>query len=84
MSDIIWSVSKAEDLPMTKTEATSEVFWRAFRSLSKRARAGVVERLLRDREFREDLIDIVTIEQRTNERSVPLDRYLAKRKGTPN
>ncbi|OGD18911.1 MAG: hypothetical protein A2W03_13720 [Candidatus Aminicenantes bacterium RBG_16_63_16] len=65
---------------MTKTEATSEIFWRAFRSLSKKSRAGVIERMLRDSEFREDLIDIVTIEQRLSEESLPLEDYLRKRK----
>lgn len=80
MSDIIWAVSKAEDLPMTKTEATSEVFWTAFRSLSKRARVAVIEKMLRDKDFREDLIDIVTIEQRLNEGSVPFEDYLKKQK----
>ncbi len=65
---------------MTKTEATSEVFWKAFRSLSKKARAGVIERMLHDSEFREDLIDIVTIEQRAKEESIPLEDYLKKRR----
>ncbi len=65
---------------MTKTEATSEIFWRAFRSLSKKARAGVIERMLHDSEFKEDLIDIVTIEQRVGEESVLLEDFLKKRK----
>ena len=61
---------------MTATEATAEVFWTAFRALSKKEREAVVERLLRDKEFMEDLIDIVIFEQRQNEPSRSLDEYL--------
>jgi hypothetical protein len=60
---------------MTSTEATAEVFWTAFRSLSKKEREAVVERLLRDRDFMEDLIDIVILEQRKNESSRSLGEY---------
>ncbi len=60
---------------MTSTEATAEVFWTAFRSLSRKEREAVVERLLRDREFMEDLIDMVILEQRKNEPSRSLDEY---------
>ncbi len=60
---------------MTATEATAEVFWTAFRSLSKKEREAVVERLLRDRDFMEDLIDVVILEQRKNEPSRSLDEY---------
>lgn len=37
---------------MTTTEAAAEVFWTAFRALSKKEREAVVERLLRDRNLR--------------------------------
>jgi hypothetical protein len=60
---------------MTATEATAEVYWTAFRSLSKKEREAVVERLLRDRDFMEDLIDMVILEQRKNEPSRSLDEY---------
>jgi hypothetical protein len=60
---------------MTATEATAEVFWTAFRALSKKEREAVVERLLRDRDFMEDLIDVVILEQRKNEPSRSLDDY---------
>jgi hypothetical protein len=68
---------------MTTAEATSEVFLTAFRALPKKAREAVVERMLGDREFLEDLIDIVIIEQRRKEPSRNLDEYLAdkRRKG---
>jgi hypothetical protein len=58
---------------MTAREATAEVFWTAFRALSKKEREAVVERLLRDRDFMEDLIDVVILEQRKNEPSRSLD-----------
>lgn len=65
---------------MTTTEATAEVFWTAFCALSKKEREAVVEKLLRDKEFLEDLIDIVILEQRQDEPSRSLDEYLAARK----
>lgn len=64
---------------MTTKEATAEVFWIAFRALSKKEREAVVEKLLNDREFIEDLIDIFILEQRKDEPSRPLDEYLADR-----
>ncbi len=64
---------------MTTKEATAEVFWIAFRALSKKEREAVVEKLLSDREFTEDLIDIFILEQRKNEPSRPLDEYLGDR-----
>lgn len=65
---------------MTGTEATAEVFWTAFRALSKKERGAVVEKLIHDKEFREDLLDIAIFEQRRNEPSRPLDDYLKGRK----
>ena len=65
---------------MTTTEATAEKFWTAFRALSKKEREAVVEKLLRDKEFMEDLTDIVIIEQRKEEPSRPLEEYLADRR----
>jgi len=65
---------------MTTSEATSEVFWTAFRALPKKQRGAVIEKLLKDREFVEDLVDTVIIEQRRKEPSRSLDEYLAERK----
>ena len=65
---------------MTITEATSEVFWTAFRALSKRQREAVIGKMLRDKEFREDLMDTVILEQRRKEPSRSLDEYLARRR----
>jgi len=63
----------------TGAEATSEVFWTAFRALPKKQRQAVVEKLLQDKEFVEDLIDAVVLEQRREEPSRSLNEYLADR-----
>jgi hypothetical protein len=65
---------------MTSIEATSEVFMTAFRALPRRARAAVVGKMLNDREFLEDLVDTVIIEQRREEPSRRLEEYLADRR----
>jgi hypothetical protein len=64
---------------MTTVEATSEVFLTAFRALPKKAREAVVAKMLSDKEFLEDLIDTVIIEQRRKEPSRNLDEYVADR-----
>lgn len=64
---------------MTTVDATAEVFWTAFRALSKKERAAIVERLLADRQFREDLIDLAILDQRAKEPSRSLDDHLARR-----
>jgi hypothetical protein len=64
---------------MTTTEATAEVFWTAFRALPKKEREAVIEKLLSDKDFMEDLIDMVILEQRQKESSRSLDEYLVDR-----
>lgn len=46
----------------------------------KKERQSVIERLLRDKEFMEDLIDMAIIEQRRKEPSRPIGDYIAERK----
>jgi hypothetical protein len=65
---------------MTTIEATSEVFLTAFRALPKKTREAVVGKMLSDKEFIEDLIDTVIIEQRSKEPSRSLDDYLSARR----
>jgi len=65
---------------MSSIEATSEVFVTAFRALPKKVREAVVEKMLSDKEFMEDLLDTVIIEKRRKERSRDLDEYLAERR----
>ena len=64
---------------MTAAAATAEVFWTAFRALPKAERRAVIEKLLADRRFREDLVDAATVEQRRREPTRPLKEYLAAR-----
>lgn len=61
---------------MTKTEATAEVFWTAFRGLPRRERRAVIERMLQDKNLRRDLMDIAVIESRQAEPARPLRQYL--------
>jgi len=56
---------------MSKTEAVAEVFFTAFKSLSKNEKEMVVEKLLKDLKFREDMKDILTVLERVEEKSVP-------------
>ena len=65
---------------MTNTEATAEVFWTAFQALSKKEREAVVARFLKEKNFREDLIDVAILEERQREPSRSLDEYLTARK----
>jgi len=65
---------------MSVTEAKAEVFWMAFKTLPKRERLSIIERLLKDTEFMEDLVDIAILEQRREEPSRPLEDYLAEKR----
>jgi hypothetical protein len=64
---------------MQIAEARADVFWLAFKSLPKKERQLFFEKLLVDKKFREDMIDIIIIEQRINEPSRPIEEYLANR-----
>jgi hypothetical protein len=64
---------------MMPEEAKAEVFWLAFKGLPKKERRLIVQKLLQDAEFVEDLLDIAVIEQRRSEPSRPLAEYLASR-----
>ena len=59
---------------------TADTVYATFRSLKKNEREAVIERLLQDRHFREDLLDIATIEQRRGGPGRPLREYLASSK----
>ena len=62
---------------MIPEEAQAEVFWLAFKGLPKKEQQRIVEKLLQDRGFVEDLLDIAMIEQRQSEPARPLEEYLA-------
>ncbi len=59
---------------------TADTVYATFRGLNKDEREAVIERLLQDRQFREDLLDSATIEQRRGGAARPLREYLATRK----
>jgi hypothetical protein len=61
---------------------TADTVYATFRSLKKTEREAVIERLLRDRQFREDLLDIAIIEQRRGGPGRPLREYLASREAS--
>lgn len=60
---------------MIAAEARAEVFWMAFKGLPRKEQHLVVQKLLQDQEFVEDLLDIALIEQRRSEPSRPLEEY---------
>ena len=65
---------------MDAAQAKAEVFWMAFKGVPKKEREAVVGRLLKDKDFMEDLMDMAVIRQRRKEPSRPLEEYLAERK----
>ncbi|MBM4284994.1 MAG: hypothetical protein FJ128_07070 [Deltaproteobacteria bacterium] len=67
--------------PIVPEEAKAEVFWLAFKGLPKKEQHLIVQRLLEDREFMEDLLDVALMEQRSDEPSRPLTDYLAEQEG---
>ncbi|HEC56823.1 MAG TPA: hypothetical protein ENI32_02915 [Candidatus Syntrophoarchaeum butanivorans] len=69
---------------MDQMEAKAEIFWMAFKNLPKKEQQSIIERMLKDKDFMEDLIDIVTLEKRREEPSRPLEAYLAERKKDRN
>ena len=52
---------------MTAKEATAEIFWTAFKALPKPEQAAIVARLLADKEFVQDLMDLALIEHSRRE-----------------
>ena len=55
-------------------------FLTAFHALTKKEKKCVVDKLLKDKEFVEDLTDIVIFDQRKNEPSRSIDEYIANKK----
>jgi hypothetical protein len=41
-------------------EASSELFWRALKELPRNEREGVIKRMIKDKEFMEDMIHMIT------------------------
>lgn len=57
---------------MRGTNATAEVFWTAFRVLSRKEQQAILRRLLKDKNLRQDLYDLAIIESRRREPARPL------------
>lgn len=55
------------------------VFLHAFKSLPKKEKEAFLEELLKDKEYREALIDIALIEKRKNEPSRLFKEYVKER-----
>ena len=68
---------------MTKAQAIAEIFYTAFKTLEKKEKDAILEKIIEDDEFREDLLDIAIIKKRRKESSRPLNEYLleAKKRG---
>jgi hypothetical protein len=67
---------------MTVKESVGEVFYTAFKSLSRQQKELLLEKMLRDSEFREDLLDIALIEEAKTEggRRIAARQYFSKRR----
>lgn len=67
---------------MKTTEATAEVFFTAFKALKTQEKEAFLEKVINDRELREDLIDIVLIEKAKKVKGAPISakEYFARRR----
>lgn len=65
---------------MTSSESIAEVFLIAFKSLPKEEKDAVILQIIRDKEIREDLQDLLCFEEQQNEPTTPFRDYLAQRK----
>jgi hypothetical protein len=60
------------------TDATAEIFLTAFKAMPRKEQSAIIDKLLKEKEFTEDLIDIAILKKRENEPSTSLDEYIAK------
>ncbi len=65
---------------MKTVESRAEVYLMALQSLSKVEKEAVITRLLEDTKLREDILDLVLIQQRQGEPARPFRAYLAERR----
>jgi hypothetical protein len=61
---------------MSTSQATAEVFVTAFKTLKRRERDAVMERMLTDGELREQLVDTLALEARRHEKRSPFRHVL--------
>ncbi len=67
---------------MTPQQATAEIFYTAFKALSKREQENVLARIARDRKLRrmlEDVSDRLVIEEERDKPARPLRDYIDER-----
>lgn len=64
---------------MPPPQAAAEVFWTAFKTLSKAAQEDFMALLASDPILREDLLDLAVIEKRRHEKARPFADYVADR-----
>jgi len=63
---------------MSATEATAEVFVTAFKSLKRREREAVFERLLADDQVSEELADTLALEARRHQPRQPFRQAMSE------
>lgn len=66
---------------MTDTQATAEVFYTAFKAMTKAEQDALLVRMANDESIREDLLDLAVGLSRLDEPSRPLSEFLAEREG---
>jgi len=71
---------------MNISEATAEIFFTAFKALKTREKEAFLEKVVSDRNLREDLIEIALIEKakKVKGAAVPAGEYFARRKKQAN
>ena len=69
---------------MRTNQATAEVFYTAFKALKNKEKEAFLEKVISDTELREDLIDIVLIEESKKVKGKPVSarEYFARRRKT--
>jgi hypothetical protein len=65
---------------MTKTQATAELVWFAFKGLPKKDQREMLCRALRDERLRRDLMDLAVIEERRGEPTCTVNEYKSHNK----
>ena len=63
----------------TAQYAAVDVFLKAFHGLTRAQRQVFLEELLREKAYREDLLDLATVEARRHEPARALRNYLSER-----
>ena len=63
---------------MKAVESRAEIYLMALQSLSKAEREAVIARLLEDTKLREDILDLITMQQGQGEVSRPFREYLTE------